>query len=373
MKRASKKLAFVMALLLVMSVMSVTTAAAVGGVTAITIKGYALDGASGRQELPPGESTQEAAIENTVEVTLPYATLASSANKLVIVAGTIGNVKIAVNPDESGTVTIGGGADSLAADTSILEPNTVIWIQDGTSGDAKYIRILVRQASSSGVGGTIVGGSTVVNSYLNVILPLSLDFGIDPLGIGDVIEDGQITSMNYHVANKSNAPVKVTFTITAEGRSDVELVSSAAELNNDVAHSGTKHAFFAAVGASALTASPTDIVPTFSGVGSTRNGEWIYDTSVVGTTIPFPASASGSDQGVEMSFVLAPATGNPLNSLAANNKGLSAFSFYGQVDTYAKWIDNDLTVVGVYQLQGLKTSDYATESARSVGLNVLRN
>lgn len=58
-------------------------------------------------------------------------------------------------------------------------------------------------------------------------------------------------------------------------------------------------------------------------------------------------------------------------AVAASDKGVAAFKFYGLVDTYAEWKAGDLDLTGTYKLTGITADDYAAFEAVDGSLNLV--
>lgn len=349
-KKMSKAFAALLAVLIIACMMPLTVLAATGDVTAVVIKG------------------------DTVPVT-PVATVAEARTKTVEVALTpaqLADTTTAFATTEEGgaseaiVMLIAGGNDvAIAAATDIVDgskpdakaltPGDVIWVKDK---NGNMVRILINQKA----GGTIPGESVVKNAIINVVLPTNIDFAVNPLQLGTVTGDSQVTSTDYRVTNKSDAPVRVSFDITATLGSGVTLVSSKSELTPDQLTGADKDVYFAALGAKSFkdTTVPTWADPTL--------GTYVYDSAEAGTLSVFDPDTSKA----EISFLLGAATGTPLDALAADEAGVASFQFYAELNTYAGWLANDISVSGAYTLTGIKTTDY-DKVDNLVGVNQMSN
>jgi len=221
--------------------------------------------------------------------------------------------------------------------------------------------------------GTIPGGSTVDSVTLNVVLPTNLNFALDPLEL-NVTSGSQIATTDYFIINQTAAPVKASFEITATLTEEVTLVDDVEELDKDDTSATDKKIYFGALGATGITVNDLEFGYEF---GSGTDPEGSYDATA-GTLVPF----SVDEKKATIEFALNKATKEETESegeadtLAADNKGVAAFQFYGELNTYADWQANDITVSGAYTLIPLRASTYEMYTTEGVfiegGLNQLK-
>jgi hypothetical protein len=229
--------------------------------------------------------------------------------------------------------------------------------------------------SGAQTGGSVTGDSNVSTVALNVIVPTSLPFSLDPLEL-DSTNGSQVKDVTYFIANKTLAPVKVSFNLTATLTADVALVADKSQLKKDDLSSDVpKDIYFGFLGANSISEGTTftDVV-----AGSTAT---FVDTDK-DTLVPFSASsARGADDGAgTISFALASAKATvpgTADAMADNGKGSAAFQFYGELNTYANWQASDIQVTGAFTLIPLRSSTYSdTLTAAdycSDGVNQLKN
>jgi len=347
MKKSFKVLAVALSLILAMSLLPMAAMAAQDELESVTIKGEAVT-------LPtPLPTTIEDAIEKTVELALSPAQLASDteAEATIETGGSgIATIKLFADGDDSavGVVTDIATEGVVLTDQALI-PGAVIWVAD-TEGNV--VRILINQKD----GGTIPGDSAVKNAILNVVLPTSLNFTLDPLQLtpGAEAADTQVATADYRIANKSNSPVKVTFNIVPTLKNGVTFVESPAKLPPTGV---SKNAYFAVLGANSVTGSPTFSDPSL--------GTMVYSRTNVLSEVAFPEDGTSA---ASIAFLLGKADAA---TLATNNDGVASFRFYGQLNARAVWVANDITVNGAYTLQALKASDYTTLKLSTTGLNLL--
>ncbi len=213
--------------------------------------------------------------------------------------------------------------------------------------------------TSDASSGTIGGDGEVQEVIIRVTVPTDLDFAIDPFETGNTIGGGQITGESYKFVNKTaDAPIKVglSFQPDLSGEdvataTDAVLVEDPSELSPDDETVTDKKLYLAVLGASTFevaTASTTT-----------------FDAETDGTLVPFVASGT-SAFGAEVAFALEAGDGtNP----ADGNGGVAAFTFYGVLNSYADWQDNDVVINCEYLLSPLRPKTYETTAASTVGVN----
>ena len=227
----------------------------------------------------------------------------------------------------------------------------------------------VATSGNTGSTGTIEGDSTVDSPTLNMVLPMNLNFELNPLELGSGnVPGNQIKTTSYIIANKTLAPVLASFEIKATGKSDVTFLNSPGTLKQSDTSVRDKHIFFGALGAKDVTSAPN-----FD--GSTASPGFTYATEDPAPTaadvfVPFvPDEDDDKLADGTITFALGAATEN---AFADNNKGVAAFQFYAQLNTYAEWAESDVTVVGAWTLTALRTSDYGNIVTADHGLNQLK-
>ncbi|MCL2035489.1 MAG: hypothetical protein FWG94_12300 [Oscillospiraceae bacterium] len=229
--------------------------------------------------------------------------------------------------------------------------------------------LLMYAAATTGNTGTIEGDSTVDSPTLNMVLPTSLNFELNPLELGSGNAPGnQIKTTSYVIANKTLAPVLVSFDIKATGKSDVTFLSSPSTLKQSDTTARDKHIFFGALGAKDVTSSPN-----FDGSAASPGFTYATeDPAPMAADVFVPFAPDENDDKVaegSITFALGAATES---AFAADDKGVAAFQFYAQLNTYAEWAASDVTVVGAWSLTALRTSDYGSIVTAEHGLNQLK-
>jgi hypothetical protein len=352
MKQARKVLIHALAILLV-AAMFPTGAFATNepaDMSAINIKGVSL---------PLGTlyDTAEAARANTYELALTLEQLANTSTPISITdpSGADANAKI-YSPGSDSAVTgafsgLTGAITNDATSTASLTPGTVIWLIDGNgAGAIKGARILINQKAD----GSIPGTGTVKNPVYNVALPTNIDFALNPLQIGKVSTGNQITSADYSILNKSDAPMNVSFNLTAalDSGDSVTLVDNPSALKKDDITEDTKKLYFGALSAHDGS--------TISYSGGSSSGSYEYDATKSDTLIPFDAT----DNEAKIDFLLAAGNGT---QVVDGSKGVASFQFYAELNTYAHWDSDDISVTGAYTFTGVRGDDYTALTDSTTG------
>lgn len=357
-KNILKKLAYILTFVMMFSITAPKSViAADGDVTGITIKGVTAD-------ISGGNSTFDDVVGKTVAI--PYAAANTKSAPSVTFENTEGAALTWAKLDAStspkaGTVIEGDLTNLFTSNVYTdgeLKDGDELWAKDG-GGKHYQFKITV----GTNHGGSIGGTNEVENVVLNVILPTSLDFALDPYELNK--ENTQIKSTDYAIINKSSVAVQVEFELSAALNEGVELVDDVTELSKDDTEMKDKKLYFAAVGAKSVG----DTAPTFANT----QGSYVYDYSVAGTVAPFNAAENKTS----ISFALGKATIAEPSALATDNKGIASFTFIGDLNTYASWALNDIEIEGAYTLIPLRAGTYgvytATETSRIVAnsLNML--
>jgi hypothetical protein len=186
----------------------------------------------------------------------------------------------------------------------------------------------------------IEGDSTVSLPTLNVAVPTSLNFALQPLA-GASVTTGQITTQDFTLTNTTtDVAVLAAFYL------DLQLAGGAVL---DTASSLTTG------GANvALTATAKKLA---LGIIASKTTAGTYDKTEAGT-INYFTGAVGSEA-VSVGFKLDEDGGS-----AAETK----FAFYGVLNAYAPWAASDVKVSGVYLLKALSTQTPVTIVTDTVGL-----
>jgi hypothetical protein len=216
-------------------------------------------------------------------------------------------------------------------------------------------------ANPTNPSGDIDGDSEVISAVLNVTLPANLNFALNPLELGTVTAGSQITSTNYIFVNSTGAPVEIGLDITATGAAGVRFVPDASTLKQDDTSVVDKDIFFAALGASTVNAGTLafDTIPGTASFTYAAN-----PTTTTGTFTPLVPAATPTTATGRMVFALGAATldeDTPANSaLALNDRGVASFQFFAQMNTYAAWANNDVTVKAEYTLTALRATTFTS-------------
>jgi hypothetical protein len=212
-----------------------------------------------------------------------------------------------------------------------------------------FVTSAMATSTDADKNGQLTGDSTTNNVTLRVTVPGNLNFAIDPFEQGNSIGGGQITGASYAILNKTKADVKVTFDFKATPATSngPTLVSDRTEISPDDPSKTDKKLFFAVLGAASITGAPT---PTAT-----------YDESETGTLVPFDAAGDAT-----IDFVLAAGDGT---DAVAGTDGAAAFTFFGALNTYASWVNSDISVVANYTLTPLRPETYTALKANVVGVN----
>ena len=177
------------------------------------------------------------------------------------------------------------------------------------------------------------------------------------LGNPDVANGNQISATDYRITNMSPFAVKASFAIEATKAGTVTIAEPGkAPLETVAAKSG----YFGILGAASLAGTPTFADATI--------GTYTYNPATAGTLIPFDWTANVGEAGIE--FMLGAATSGP-DALAAANKGVASFNFYGELNTLAIWATTDLQMTGTYTLAGILPAPYTAAAAGTIGVNQL--
>jgi hypothetical protein len=388
MKKISKVFAVALTILLVVSVMPLSASAVSGGPpTGITITSADLGTLSPVTIPSSGWGTPASDIPGTASVSgaIPGATtLAALPGKNIIenvtLAATGADVsdtpKFFVLPTGKSVNGMTGAQIQAAAAFSagakyLSDGDTIVLVVGkGTVSDfglaASELDVYaVKVTVTSGASGSVGGDASVKSPTIVVDVPLAVDFALNPLQVGTVAGDSQITSTDYPIVNKSEAPVKVSFALTAVTDSTVTLVTDKTVLKPSEVAEKAKKLYFAVLSAgSASTA--TGISPT----------GFAYDPTKVTTLRLFePADANvGTDGTTDFEFLLN--TSGTHGTPTTDNKGVASFQFYAVMNTYAPWSASDLSISGSYHLDGVRTTDYSTTVTSGIeadSLNLLKS
>lgn len=207
--------------------------------------------------------------------------------------------------------------------------------------------------------GTIGGNSTVDTVTKNVVVPLNLNFALNPLEIGEP-EGGQINDTSYTIVNKTLAPVKVGFDLTIEAAADVTVVGDPKTLKPDDISATDKNIYMALMGASGITYTGTDFTKVV------EETTLAFDSAKTSTLAPFSASSGIGEDDAEgsIAFVLTAAEKAAAEDLVAGKlpatatEAIAGFQLYGKLNTYAAWKASDVKLTGTYTLVALRSGTF---------------
>jgi hypothetical protein len=264
--------------------------------------------------------------------------------------------------------------NDTSADFSTTEPDRIYIIvvtvtpadpDPASPGEGKYG---VQKNTAEGQG-------TVPPVVFKVVVPTSFNFQINPLKLDNETGDAsQIGGADYALTNGSEVPVTVSLDFGLVLATDVELVTDRDELDpTSMADDLEKAVFFAALGAKTFTASNGEInaLPEDGMVDpedvDIELSDYVY-VATSGALVPFADVATpgetmkdsaGDDTVIagegKIEFALA-ALADGAQTTADNH---AAFKFYGEMNTYAGWEDNDIGVIVGISLIALDKDTYA--------------
>jgi hypothetical protein len=260
-------------------------------------------------------------------------------------------------------------------DTQTLATGDILLIVDGswdsegnnTTLAIQYLAlaITVSAAPSSNDSGEIDFDSEVTEIVWAVTVPTEAAYAINPFELGTSLIGGQVYGENYKFVNATAAPVWIQVDFEADLGDAVAVVADKSTLALDNKAITDKNAYVAVVGAAKVTT-----------VDGTGEGGIVYDADATsdglqladGVTAPFVTVETDTTAAVE--FILAAGTGDaaatPVESVAS---GVAAFTFYGELNSYADWEADDIAISATYTLNGIRPSAYTTKSATLVGAN----
>ncbi|MDR1604801.1 MAG: hypothetical protein LBS10_08470 [Gracilibacteraceae bacterium] len=239
--------------------------------------------------------------------------------------------------DSAGATILGVPSVTVAHGDRILLKSTT---------GAKYAVIVIKDITKGDLGGT----TTVESPTYNVVVPLDVDFAIDPLSISPQAQTtlSQIAGADYQFINKSDVPVKVSvnFTATLANGATLTPLGNLDQTSLSPTTKGIYLGLLAAKEAGTANIAEADL-------GSVT---YNYDATEAGTLVEFT-----NDGGIKagLDFVLAAGTSTEITQYQ-KNYGFTSFTFYGQLNTYATWAPGDVSIGGTYSLQGVRSTDYFT-------------
>jgi hypothetical protein len=223
--------------------------------------------------------------------------------------------------------------------------------------------MLVSLLPVTALAAPITGDSTVDNVTIVGIFPTTLDFALDPLEL-DSLTTSQIATANYMFVNKTEAPIRVDLDLTLTPEDEegdvVTVVSDASELDQDDTSVTTKMIYFASIGATGIT-TVNELAFAYNPAEDTAPVmAYPANPAAAATMTPFIVDEDDGTGATSIAFALDKATASAavIDTLAAENKGVCAFQFYGKLNTYAAWEAGDVTISGTYTLTALRASTY---------------
>jgi len=376
-KKKSRVLALILALTLVTALFPMSVLAADDDLLSISISGISANAGAG------SDDNWGDVVSETITLTTAQATAVDAADIVTMIEDTNDPVVGAV--DE-----IQRFADAAAI--AALDPGTTIGDLDGGGDDltgtgpftfAAGNQIVVKDlngtyflftiaiydppappATGTPGSGTIGGSNTVDDVVLNVVLPTSLNFALNPLELGTNTAGSQVTTTNYIIVNKTGAPVDVSFAIEAVGKTGVVFAADTSNLAKDDTAVTDKEIYFAALSAATVTPGTLDFATAvdYPAVAAS-NAAFTYNfTPAAGAdrlALLVPDLTDDFKAAGGIKFALGAATGDPLDTLAASNAGVASFQFYGELNTYADWEADDIAITGRYTLTATRTTTYA--------------
>ncbi len=245
-------------------------------------------------------------------------------------------------------------------------------------------------AFAAGEGETSIGGDMGSEQYaVNVVIPIDLDYYVNRLSHQSGIN--QITNIDFPVINKSGVPVAVDVTVSTVDTTDdndpdtVTLVDDLDDLEQDFnqPNSKDKKVLFGILGASGAgedsIAFDTDMA-TEGDFFAYAFDEVDADVADVIASDTFRMFTQGEDDAnASIQIILDAATGDDdvmatQSVLAADDAGISSFTFFAALNTFADWEANDLDVAGEYVITALnRVKNYVPLSEQFIddGLNIM--
>ncbi len=266
---------------------------------------------------------------------------------------------------------------------------------------------------------TITGDSEVKSPIYSVVVPTTVEFGIDAFEQAGQT-NSQIASAELPIYNKSNVAVRVQADIKVEPKDDtVTLVDSASEVTETdtsknlfigleipkkvdlklgtaadatgadatAMASYTKHSDGKLYLTTGLTSEDTDAGGAFNGEGAAAAAD-IQAQAITGNTIDYPAGtesdpqyiiALGADE-VSVAFALDKAAYYKVYSKSSDGTGTdkfykaasatdggTVFRLTGTVNSRAPWAASDVKASVTYSFLGIRGANYKTQSAATSG------
>jgi hypothetical protein len=242
--------------------------------------------------------------------------------------------------------TINGGVSGITS----VAPGDVIWVLD-TATSSNVARLVISTPNT----GTIEGEGTPEKVAFNVVVPLAVDFALDPGELN--IEGNQIYGADYIVYNRTPGyAVNVEFSVQDEAGAGIAILAPGTDWT-----STTKQAKMNIVNASSLTLAG-DAVGTVS-YDSSATGAEAKRLDLARRTVALSAAAAGNQgTAVKTNLTLAP------YSTALATANVSAFTFRGNLNPGATaYASGDVNVVAMYSLTGVGVPKYTKEEPIRVG------
>ena len=303
----------------------------------------------------------------TIDIPVAFANLATFKSKTTVTGTASTFVRKASPYTFDGTKNLaaiaGEGTPVVYGSNSVAIGDYVLIVATGENPDQSKLVILHIVQDSSG---TIEGVGTPEKVAFDVVVPLAVDFVLDPGELN--IENNQIFGADYSVTNKTpNYAVQLKFDVVK--KSDASTIANL--LPGTAFTASTKQSKINVVNAASVTLNG----------GNTAFEKAIYESNAVGQaakeldikrrTVAVGAAAAGTNASAPVStvFVLDKygTTDAPASALSMANVG--AFTFRGALNepdtlTYSS---GDVKVTAKYTLTGVGTTKYAKEAPIRVG------
>jgi hypothetical protein len=368
MKTRKRVLALLVTAVMVLSLAPAPAFAATNDITAATVNSVNVFGKLFDASTKTNVSELGAPESYTVNVPLTPANAAAEAAGLVDISETDGtkDAKVTYYPGGTGeAATIANIMSDGNLKAAELPSNThfavgdVLWISDGAD---QMLRVLFVTPSE----GEIEGEGTLEEVAFKVMVPLVVDFAIDPGELN--LEGVQIFGADYAVINKTpNYAVQVKFAVRkpSEGGTIQNVVGDF--------NPGTRQSRISVVNAASVTLKDTN----------TAFDKAIYESAEVGTvareldtkrrTVAVGAAAANNNAStpVDTAFVLDKygTTAQPASALTTANVG--AFTFRGELNQpeTLTYDSGDVKLVAAYSLTGVGLDKYASDAPALQGAN----
>jgi hypothetical protein len=195
----------------------------------------------------------------------------------------------------------------------------------------------------------LTGTSTTQDAVIKISVPQNINLLLDPYElITEDAEETQIVGGIHQFINSSNIPVQFSLTFQTELADGVEIVTDESSFDNYDINDKDKKFYLSLLGATSYASS-----------------DFVFDkTATESTFVPFDNDGKAS-----VDFILEKGDGT---TLSTDSKSFAAFKYYGLLNTYASWADNDIKINATYKLTAHKTTAYADMKPDTIGLNQMK-